>query len=293
MNVFIHADDFGDSFNISKAIYTCYEKGILNSTSIIVNSKYFERSLKLIKNKNIRKVLHLNIAEGKPLCDKNFIYLTDKNGEFFRSWQRVVVDYYFFSNKNKKELIKSEIKEELKTQILFYCDKLETKNINIDSHQHYHTIPFITDILIELKEEMNINILNIRVTKEPFFFAIESFNDLKNYFGINFLVHFLLNFLAKKMIKKFDKHNIKYNDAFIGVLFSSDMTQKAIIKGLEKTKTCKNTEILLHPGFLSKTEEKLFKNDKFKKWYVSKNRKKELRVLLSSKFSLFFHFKDI
>ena len=190
--IYINADDFGDSFNISKAIYTCYDKGILNSTSIIVNSKYFEKSLKLIKNKNIRKVLHLNIAEGKPLCNKKLKYLTNKNGDFFRSWQRVFIDYYCLSNKNKKELIKSEIKEELKTQILFYCDKLETKNINIDSHQHYHTIPFITDILIELKEEMDINILNIRVTKEPFFFAIESFNDLKNYFEINFLVHFLL-----------------------------------------------------------------------------------------------------
>ncbi len=279
--IFIHADDFGDSFHISKCIYKCFERGVLNSTSIIVNSASLDSSLKLIKNRKIRKVLHLNIAEGKAVSNQNFKYLTDKNGNFYRSWQRVIFEYYCISNQDKKELIKKEIKEEFKNQILLYCEKLQTKAVNIDSHQHYHVIPFITDILIELKDKIDINILYIRVTKERFFWAISSFCDLKNYLGINFLIHFLLNFLADKMIKKFNKLNIKYNDAFIGVLFSGDMTFKAIQKGLNKTKDSKTIEILLHPGYLLQEEKLQFKNDRFKRFYISKNRKKEMNVLLS------------
>ena len=277
----MHADDFGNTINISKCIYKCFKNGSLNSTSIIVNSPYFKESIEFIKDEPIRKVLHLNIVENKAVTSKNFNLLTDKNHHFYKSWQRLVFEYYCLFDKEKKAKIKEEIKEEYENQILLYCLKMQTKEICIDSHQHTHKIPFVTDILIELIEEMNINVLNVRVTKEKFFWAIGSFCDLKNYLGINFFVHFLLNFLSRKMIKKFDRANIKYNDAFIGVLFSGDMTLKAIEKGLEKVKDAKTVEILFHPGQISKEEQLRFKNDQFKRWYISKNRKKEMDVLLS------------
>lgn len=278
--IFIHADDFGNTKNISESIYKCYKEGSLNSTSIIVNSPFFEESLTFIKNENIRKVLHLNIMEGKSVS-RNLTFLTDKKGEFFRSWQRLVFEYYCLYNKKKKALIKQEIKEEYKAQIKLYCDAMQTKNILIDSHQHTHEIPFVTDILIELMDDMDINVVNVRVTKEKFFWAYESFNDLKNYFGINLLVHFLLNHLSNKMIKKFDALNIPYNEAFIGVLFSGDMTYTAILKGLAKSKNAKSVEILLHPGYISEEEKALFDDNQFKRWYTSKNRKKEMNVLLT------------
>ena len=167
--IYIHADDFGNSLHISETIFKCFDKGALNSTSIIVNSDNLDDSLKLIKDKKIRKVLHLNIAEGKTVSNQKFQYLSDKNRYFFRSWQGFIVEYYCFSSKKKQDMIKSEVKEEFKNQILLYCEKLQTKEINIDSHQHYHEIPFVTDVLIELKNEMDINISNIRVTKEKFF----------------------------------------------------------------------------------------------------------------------------
>jgi len=233
----------------------------------------------LIKNENIRKVLHLNIMEGKAIS-RNLTFLTNKKGEFFRSWQRLVFEYYCLYSTKKKALIRQEIKEEYRNQVTLYCSKMQTKEINIDSHQHTHTIPFVTDILIELIDEMDIDVVNVRVTKEKFFWAYESFNDLKNYFGINFLVHFLLNHLSDKMIKKFDALDIPYNEAFVGVLFSGDMTYTAIQKGLAKVKDAKTVEVLLHPGYISEEEKALFDDNQFKRWYTSKNRKKEMNVLL-------------
>jgi len=278
--VIIHADDFGNTINISKCIYKCFKEGSLNSTSIIVNSPYFKETITLIKDEPIRKVLHLNIVEGKAVTTENFELLSDKNHHFYKSWQRLVFEYYCLYGKEKKAKIKKEIKKEYSNQITLYCDIMQTKNICIDSHQHTHEIPFITDILIELIDEMDIEVVNVRVTKERFFWAIESFNDLKNYLGINVLVHFLLNHLSNKMIKKFDKFGIKYNEAFVGVLFSGDMTCTAIQKGLAKVKDAKSVEVLLHPGYISEEEKALFDDNQFKRWYTSKNRKKEMNVLL-------------
>lgn len=281
--IYIHADDFGNTLNISRSIYRCFKEGALNSTSIIVNSASLEESLRLIEGKNIRKVLHLNITEGEAISTQQFQYLTDKKRRFFRTWQRLAFEYYTLWGKKRKAAIKAEIKEEFKSQILLYCEKIGSRSINIDSHQHFHTIPFICDILIELKREMDIEILNIRVTKEPLFWAVGTIRDLKNYLGINFFVHFLLNFLSNKMIAKFDKESIVYNEAFIGVLFSGDMTLKAIEKGLQKCKKAKRVEILLHPGYISKEEAEHFRDDQFKRWYTDKNRKREMQVLLNKK----------
>ncbi|MCF6174116.1 MAG: ChbG/HpnK family deacetylase [Campylobacteraceae bacterium] len=124
--IFIHADDFGNTLHISECICKCLDIGALNSTSIIVNSSKLDESLKLINGRKIRKVLHLNIAEGKAISNHFFQYLTDKNHHFFRSWQRVVFEYYCTSSQDKKELIKKEIKEEFKNQILLYYEKLQT-----------------------------------------------------------------------------------------------------------------------------------------------------------------------
>jgi len=281
--IFIHADDYGNTKNISEVICKCIDEGALNSVSIIVNSDALDYSLQLIKDKNIRKVIHLNITEGKQLSKQSFQYLTDNKGYFFRSWQRLFFEYYFLWNKDKRKAIKKEIKKEFKNQIMLYCQKLNTK----DTHQHFHTIPFITDILIELKNEMDINILNIRVPKSDFVIAISSFDDLAKYLGIPVFVFLLLNHLSNKMIKKFQKENIKHNDKFVNTLFCGDMKLKTIKKGLKKEKNSNNIEILFHPGYISEDEVKEFEENQFKKWYLHKNRKKEKNLLLSKELQMF------
>ncbi|WP_024786695.1 MULTISPECIES: ChbG/HpnK family deacetylase [unclassified Lebetimonas] len=285
--IFIHADDYGNTKHISEVICKCIDEGVLNSVSIIVNSDALDYSLQLIKNKNIRKVLHLNITEGKQLSKQNFHYLTDNKGCFFRSWQRLFFEYYFLWNEDKRKAIKEEIKEEFKNQIILYCQKLNTKDINIDSHQHFHTIPFITDILIELKNEMDIKILNIRVPKSDFVISISSFDDLVKYLGIPVFVFLLLNKLSNKMIKKFQKENIKHNDKFVNTLFCGDMKLKTIKKEINNAKNSNNIEILLHPGYISEEEAKEFEENQFKKWYLHKNRKKEKNLLLSKELQIF------
>ncbi len=288
MKIIVNADDFANSENMSDIICKCFDEGPLNSTSIMINSISLEKSLEKLKSRDkMRTSLHLNIAEGIPVSSPSKIgYLVDNNGKFCKSFEAILFDYYFGSH-SKKELIKKQIKEEYRNQILLYAQKLQSNCINIDSHQHYHTIPFISDILIELNKELDISFSYIRVPKEPFFFDISRFKDLKNYFGLNIVKHLLLNFLSISLIKKIKKNDILYSEFFVGVLFTGNMTFNSIKKALRRYKKDQTVEILLHPAYLSSKEVLNWKNDKFKDFYTNENRKEEMEILLSSQFKDF------
>lgn len=283
MKLIVNADDFANSLNMSKVIIECAKRGALNSTSIMINSPCLDESLQLLKGVDIRTSLHLNIAEGKPVSDEHELTYLIENGEFGKSFEQVVFDYYLGS-KDKKNLIKSDIKKEFTAQILLYSKKLSTKEINLDSHQHYHTIPFIVDILTAIKDELDLEISYIRVPKEPFFVDLSSVENLKNYFGLNIVKHLLLNFFSSIMIKKLNDRKIPHNDSFVGVLFTGNMTLNSIKEAIKKMDSTNIVEILLHPGYLSHHETKERKNDKFTMFYTDIGRKNEMKVLLSAEF---------
>ena len=131
---------------------------------------------------------------------------------------------------------------------------------------------------------MNLQISYVRVPKEPFFIDLSHFVNIKNYLGLNIIKHILLNLLSIQLVKKLAKQNIAHNDIFIGVLFTGNVTFNSIKKAMKKINNTKTIEILLHPGYLSLQESFKYKDDKFKQFYTSKNRKNEMKVLLSSSF---------
>ena len=271
---------------MSEVIVRCAREGALNSTSIMINSSDLEDSLKLLEGLDLRTSLHFNIAEGKAVTPHEQLQFLAHEGVFCRSFEAVVFHYYL-GNKEKKRLIKQEIKRELHNQIHLYMDKLNTKQINLDSHQHYHTIPFVVDILLELQRELQLEITYVRVPKEPFFIDLSSWKNLKNYFGLNIIKHLLLNFFSKRMMQKLQKNGIVYNDACVGVLFTGDVTLNSVKKAFAKIEDAKIVELLFHPGYLSAKESSERKDDKFKHFYTAQGRKHEMGVLLLDQFQNF------
>ena len=67
----INADDFGYSESVNKAISDCFEKGLINRTTIMVNMPQAEAASELARtNGFFDKVgLHINLTEGKALSD--------------------------------------------------------------------------------------------------------------------------------------------------------------------------------------------------------------------------------
>jgi predicted glycoside hydrolase/deacetylase ChbG (UPF0249 family) len=274
---YIHADDIGLTKTITDNIIKCYDNGTLTSTSLIINGYAYDYAVDVLKKRNdIRVCIHLNIAEGKSLVDRKEVFLiTNERGFFNKSFFYFLFANYF-ANKQKKTSLKEQIKKEFIAQIITFKRDFNNKPVLIDSHQHYHLIPFIFDVLVEISEELQVKY--IRIAKEPFFLHLNKYNDFFSYAGINIIKHFLLNHLSKLAIIKLKNKNILYTKKFIGILFTGKMNYKIVNKILKKTnnKSEEITEFLFHPGYPDESERQFwFGRKELEKYYYSENRKKE------------------
>lgn len=285
MKILLHADDYGNSHAISDNIIDCMN-GALTGISIIPNGYAFDYAMEKFSEFHSDKTIrvHLNLIEGSA-CNKksNIALLINEKGYFRQSFMSILLLYYF--NRPKRDEIEKQIELEITAQIKKVMGYLPPgSNLQIDSHQHLHMIPFIFEIIINLKKKFPITY--IRIPKEKFFLLLER-NSIGNYFGANIIKHILLNYLSKKAIPMLKHNGISYPDYFIGVLFTRNVTSQSIQKALKKIRMNKNfsddatIEVLLHPGGASENEEELWKNyPDLKKFYRSPSRKYEKEVIM-------------
>lgn len=68
-SVIINADDFGLESSVNKAIIELFDKGLINSATLMANMPYFEETVELTYKYNFtnRMGIHLNLDEGHLL----------------------------------------------------------------------------------------------------------------------------------------------------------------------------------------------------------------------------------
>lgn len=289
VNFIVNADDFGRSKGISDNISECLNVGILNSVSVPATGHAVEYALKNFKDRsNVRLAVHLDLVEHKPISSLDQVFhLIDKDGyfcfSFFSLWFK-----YFISPKKIKTEMEQQVKTELRNQINLVKSYMPHQSeINVDSHQHMHMIPFVFKIVLDLANEQNIKY--IRVSNEPFFIYIKTYYHLTNYLGPNLVKHFLLNLLTKMYIPKLINKNIKYPDYFIGTLFTGKMCYQAIKCALEKIpeQTNATIEILFHACKAIPGEEHLWRRlPGLKRYYFSKYRDMEKKEVCNTELGI-------
>ncbi len=285
MSIIIHADDFGLSRGITDNILHCIDKGVISSVSLIANGYAVDYAMDEYKKRHdVRLACHLNFFEGMPVSPAdNVSLLVDKKGYFCHSfvslWSK-----YLFSKKEDRKLLKQQIQLEMSAQIETLINKVEAEvPLNIDSHLHFHMIPFVFTSLLELRTKYNFSY--IRMPDEPFFVHYENAKSIHNYLGANLIKHYMLNSLSKKYKKILTQIGIDYCDYFIGVLYTGKMSGGVVKSALsiipvhEKQTT---VEILFHPGGAYTGEEYLWANNEIiSKPYFSPLRKFESKELTS------------
>jgi chitin disaccharide deacetylase len=145
--VIIHADDFGLTQGINRAIFDLVEAGILTSTSVMTNIPHFQEVTDL--NYKIGIGIHLNLTEGRPLnMNEKIVTLLDNTGNFH--------DYSILINKVLKGKISAEeVELELNAQIEQLID-LGIKPSHIDTHESFFKYPFFIPIIRRLAKKHNI-----------------------------------------------------------------------------------------------------------------------------------------
>lgn len=274
--IYISADDYGLCDISSMRIKQCIDKGALNKVSVFPNFDAVDLN-EILKNKNVRVCLHLNLVEGKCMANSDEIDLiADKNGDF-----KYTFGGLFKLNLFHKKELESQVYKEIKAQVVFWKSILpEGVPFCIDSHQHTHMIPAVFKALLRVLDDEKISLEYMRIPSEPLMPFVKTPSLYFTYSGINVIKQWLLKLLWLVNKKYAKKYHIP-TAYFLGILFSGKMDEKRIDKILPKyikmaQKNGRDIEVLFHPGYLDEKEFNLKdKSVTFEKFYLSENRKTE------------------
>lgn len=212
-SIIVNADDIGLKTSVNKAILYSYEKGYINSTSLLTNMDCFDETVDFIhQNPAIINIgLHGNFAEGKPVTNFKYKEFLDEAGNWNLQQTGKIT-----------QLINKEVKAAFVAELNAQMDKAMAGKINIthlDSHLHLHTLPSFYSIYIDLAKRHKLKLRLAQTYREGSY----------------------PKFLYRKFLNsKIKSAHINYADLF-------ETVTKFLENPNRDSKT--KTEIMVHPDF--------------------------------------------
>jgi predicted glycoside hydrolase/deacetylase ChbG (UPF0249 family) len=155
LSVIVHADDFGETVEITEGICVAVAAGVVTSTSVMVNmpgtAEALRRAPLLARQASFG--LHLNLCEGKPLT--RGATLTDANGEFMR---KKILAARALGGKLSLPELEAEVAAQL--------GRLRDCGIRIshlDGHKHLHQLPIVCAAVANVLPRFGIE--RVRITR--------------------------------------------------------------------------------------------------------------------------------
>jgi len=243
-NLIINADDFGLNSGVNRGIIECHQKGIVTSTTLMVNCPGTKEAAELAKeNPELGVGLHFNVTVGQPIS-KRISSLTDKDGFF---WPRKQFEKKAVTGK----IMPKDIEEELHLQ----WDILESLGItatHIDSHQHVHALPGISSIVLAFAKEKNVP---VRIPQEKnIMHHVLSLRSIHPKNILTLLRKQLLNFYCQHFRRDALKQQVKTNDHFMSIFGFWPPIRTITVDtytSLFKKMTEGTTELMVHPADIS------------------------------------------
>lgn len=179
----INADDFGYSRGVNYGILDAYLKGVLTSTTLMVNQGGAAHGAEISKRYPELKVgLHLNISLGEPLT--NARTLTGADGRFIKPDVALAADHRYDAD---------EVYRELEAQYDAYVKLMGSQPTHLDSHLFStDKLPVMAEAAIGLAKKYGIPLRNHDIPGKPHveFITFRTFHESP---GLEYLEH---NFAA-------------------------------------------------------------------------------------------------
>lgn len=288
----IHADDFGESLHASEDILECLKAGKLDSISVLSNMSCFEKCVKRYREEQSafpaepKLSVHLNIMEGRCLAKlENVSELVDAEGHFSMSWGKLFFRSYLPGRKKLKKQLQTEMKRQIEAVWRAFP---EMKKLRIDSHQHTHMIPVVSDALFEVIAENGWQIEYIRNAKEPLFPFLKVPSLYKTYRPVNFVKNMILNYCSWLMERRLKA--LRLEPMYLWGLIMSGHMDEVRVKKLQNAMLRKadsknrTLEILFHPGQVLQEEiTSEFSQKEAIGFYVSSDRQVEKAAVMNFK----------
>lgn len=238
--VIFNADDFGLTPNVNKGIIEAHIKGVITSTTLMVNMPAADNAVQLARMTPTLAVgLHLTLTDGKPILPPRIVpSLVNDDGRFFKRHQferRILLG----------KVNVDEIEKEFRAQVLKYLD-YGLPLTHLDSHQHVYIYPCIWQIVLKLAKEYAIP---LRYPEEQFI-LIGKLPSLMNW---RFFRKVILRIMCRWNRIALRRSKVKSNDYFFSVfgifpkppsidLHTFELILRRIKDGV--------TEIMCHPGYV-------------------------------------------
>ena len=153
--VIVHADDFGETVDITEGICLAIEAGVVTSTSVMVNmpgtAEALRRAPQLGRQASFG--VHLNLCEGRPLTGGPT--LMDEDGRFLR--KRALAACALTG-----KLSLTELEAEVTAQIGVLRDA-GVRVSHLDGHKHLHQLPIVCAAVANVLPRFGIE--RVRITR--------------------------------------------------------------------------------------------------------------------------------
>ena len=143
MKLIVNSDDFGLTPGVNLGIIDALKRGILRSTTAMMNMPAIEIAAEMAKaNPDLGVGIHLVLTAGKPLL-KTHKTIVDENGNFLKN--AVLV--------RKQDVDVEEVYAEYVAQMERYIELFGHKPTHIDGHHHTHKLPQTVEATKRLAEK--------------------------------------------------------------------------------------------------------------------------------------------
>jgi len=151
----IHADDFGETIEITNGIRRGIEAGVLTSTSIMANMPATTYALQRVRplSGEASFGVHLNLCEGRPLT--RGATLSGEGGEFHCKRDLI-------RRALSRKLSLPELESEIAAQIALVRDAGVAIS-HVDGHKHLHQLPLISTAVANVLPRFGIE--RVRLTR--------------------------------------------------------------------------------------------------------------------------------
>lgn len=151
MKLIVNGDDFGYSPGINVGMIYGFKKGIISSTTLMVNQSFSLEAARLAQEcPELGVGLHANLTKGSPVLSPERVpTLIEDNGNF---WE---VSKFYQQNINKED-----IKKEVFAQIGEFF-RLGIKPTHMDAHHHLQFHPMVLEVLIEAAQKFELPLRNV------------------------------------------------------------------------------------------------------------------------------------
>ena len=159
--VIINADDFGLTPGVNRGIVSAFREGVLTSTTMMVNMRWFDEAVELAReNADLPVGIHLTLLWGRPVSDPVAVpSLVDDQGRFPRS----------LGTLGRRYMLGRLEPEHLKVEFRAQINKFQQAGLrptHLDTHKHVQCLPGVLRAMLAVAREFDIRCVRFPVEQE-------------------------------------------------------------------------------------------------------------------------------